>query len=147
MISTPQLADQVIYTENSGDESVIYQMQEGGTHPGKKLTAYANMPYQLLNDLQWLPDGSGLLYSTPNLMGESSNIFLFDFASQQTKQVTGLSSAFARNFCVSPDGKWIVYERCSSLDDYKNVDLWIVRIDGREARLLVRNGWDPSWGK
>lgn len=142
---TSALADQVIYTENNGDESSIYLVKEFGKHPGKKLTAYSEISYQLLEDLQWLPDGSGLLYSTINLYRQSANIFKYDIKSGRTEQVTKYEDEFARNFCVSPDGKWIVFERCKAIDDYKNVDLWIVKIDGSGARLLVKNALNPSW--
>jgi hypothetical protein len=31
------------------------------------------------------------------------------------------------------------------MDDDKDVDLWIMRADGSEPRLLVRGGLAPSW--
>jgi Tol biopolymer transport system component len=49
---------------------------------------------------------------------------------------------------VSPDGKWIVYERSPTWGDNESpVDLWIVKIDGSEERLLIKNGQSPSWSK
>lgn len=144
---TPALADQLIYTENEGEQSCIYRMKEGGKHPGTKLTAYSDISYQILHDLHWLPDGSGLLYSTINLMRDASNIFRYDFNTRQTTQVTSLENEFARNFSISPDGKWIVYERCKAEDDYKEVDLWLIGIDGTGSKLLVKNGLCPSWSK
>lgn len=143
---TAALADQIIYTENS-TESAIYLMKEGGIHPGTKLTNYSEIEYQILEDLHWLPDGSGLLYSTPDLMRESSNIFRYDFKTKQTTAVTQLEKEFARAFSISPDGQWIVYERAKELDADKPADLWIQRLDGSEAKLLVKNGRTPSWGK
>ena len=141
---TANLANQIIYTENS-DESAIYQIAEGGTHPGTKLTNYSNIQYQILQDLHWLPDGSGLLYSTPNLMRESSNIFRYDLKTKQTTQVTKLETEFAKKFSVSPDGAWIVYERTKAYEDSSPVDLWIQRMNGSEAKLLVKNAGSPSW--
>lgn len=77
---TPETADKVIYSENSGDEgSGIYLMKERGIHdPSTKLTFFSDIQYQILNDLQWLPDGSGFLYSTVNLFRNASNIFWYD---------------------------------------------------------------------
>src|SRR5436190_7161076 len=67
-------ANQLIYTENGSGASNIYRIAEGGTHPGTKLTTFSDIAYQLLYDLRWLADGSGLLYSTQTLMRDSANI-------------------------------------------------------------------------
>lgn len=142
---TAALANQLIYTENASGDSSIYRIAEGGTHPGTKLATFSGIQYQLLFDLHWLPDGSGLLYSTQTLMRDSGNIFRYDFATHQTTQVTKLEHEFARAFSVSPDGKWIVFERAATADKDLEADLWIVGTDGRNARLLVRNGFEPSW--
>jgi hypothetical protein len=145
----PSLADQIIYTENSGEHSSIYQMKEGGVHPGKYLTDFSDIQYQILSDLHWMPDGSGLLYSTVDLFRQSSNIFRFDFKSKQTTQVTKLDNSFARKFSISPDGQWIVYERSSTYDDDETTkkDIWIQKMDGSNSKLLVKNGESPAWGK
>ena len=144
---TPELADQVIYTENSGEESCIYRIQEGGTHPGIKLTCYSNIQYQLLYDLHWLPDGSGILYSTVTLMRDAGNIFRYDFKTKRTIQVTHLENEFAKSFTVSPDGLWLVYERCKTHENSDDIDLWITKLDGSEGKLLVRNAQKPAWRK
>ena len=144
---TPELANQVIYTENSGDHSEIFLFREGGTHPGKRITSYSDISYQILHDLHWLPDGSGLLYSTVTLMRDASNIFKYDFRSMKTTPVTKLENEFAKAFSISPDGNWIVYERCKLYDDDSPSDLWIQRIDGTQEKLLTRNATDPAWKK
>ena len=143
---TPALANQVIYTENSS-ESAIFLMTEGGTHPGTKLVNYSDVQYQLLQDLHWLPDGSGFLYSTADLMRSSSNIFYYDLNTKQTTQVTKFENEFAKKFSVSPDGNWIVYERTKEYDENSPADLWIQNLSGSESRLLVKNANSPSWGK
>ena len=144
---TPALANQLIYTENAGGDSSIYRITEGGTHPGTKLTTFSDIQYQLLIDLHWLPDGSGFLFSNQTLMRDSSNIFHYDFASRKVKQVTHLENEFARTFTISPDGKSIVFERAKTVDKDQEADLWIARIDGGNMRLLVRNGFEPSWSR
>jgi hypothetical protein len=141
----PALADQLIYSENASGDSAIYRTTEGGTSPGTKLTTFSDIEYQLLLDLHWLPDGSGLLYSTQNLMRDSANIFRYDFDSKQTTNVTKLENEFARSFSVSPDGKWIVFERAATADKDQEADLWIIGTDGKNSHLLVRNGFEPSW--
>ena len=143
---TPATLNQVIYTENSSGSN-IYQITEGGTHPGTKLTAFSELDYQLLTDLHWMPDGLGLLYSTANTFRDSSNIFRYDLASKKTTQVTRLEKEFAREFSISPDGRSVVFQRCPTREDEAGCDLWIVGTDGRGARLLVKNGLRPAWGR
>lgn len=146
---TPALANQVLYTENESNEvSGIYMMKEGGRHnPATKITEFSNIQYQIAHDLKWLPDGSGFLYATTNLMRDASNIFIYHMRTGQKKQITHLQGAFARRFCVSPSGQWIVYERAKTLEDYESVDLWMIRADGSGDRLLVKNGLCPTWSK
>lgn len=143
---TTALANQVIYTDNS-DESAIFLVTEGGTHPRKKLTNYSTIQYQLLHDLHWLPDGSGIVYSTTTIFRDASNIFSYDFKTKQTTQLTTLEHAFAKKFSISPDSEWIVYERSKEYDDNSPTDLWIQRMNGKDARMLVKNGSSPSWGR
>ena len=142
---TPSTANQFIYTENGSGGSHVFRITEGGKHPGEKLTAYSDIDYQLLFDLRWLPDGSGLLFSNQTLMRDSANIFRYDFSTRKTTQVTRLENEFTGAFSISADGRSIVFERSKSLDDNRDIDLWIVGIDGRNARLLVRNAFSPSW--
>jgi TolB protein len=142
---TAATENQLLYSENSEGESGIFRITERGKHPGEKLTAYSNIPYQLLFDLRWLPDGSGFLFSNQTLMRDSANIFRYDFATGRTTQITRLQNEFTGMFSISPDGEWIVFERSKSLDDDRPIDLWIASIDGGNPRLLVRDGFSPSW--
>lgn len=143
---TAATADQVIYAENSTG-SFIYQMTEGGRHPGTKLTAYSDLSYQHPIDLHWISDGSGLLYSTLNTFRDSSNIFRYDFATKRTTQVTRLEKAFAREFSVSPDSRSVVFQQCPDREAEAGCELWTIGIDGGGARLLVKDGLRPAWGR
>ncbi len=142
---TAATANQLLYTENSEGDSGVFRINEGGKHPGQKLTTYSNIPYQLLFDLRWLPDGSGFLFSNQTLMRDSANIFRYDFGTGKTTQITRLENEFTGMFSISPDGEWIVFERSKSLDDDRAIDLWISRVDGKDAKLLVRDAFSPSW--
>jgi TolB protein len=142
---TAATANQLLYSENSEADSGIYRITEGGKHPGEKLTTYCNIPYQILFDLRWLPDGSGFLFSNQTLMRDSANIFRYDFATRKTTQITRLENEFTGMFSISPDGEWIVFERSKSLDDDRAIDLWVTPIDGGNPRLLVRDAFSPSW--
>jgi Tol biopolymer transport system component len=78
-------------------------------------------------------------------MRDSANIFRYDFATGRTTQITRLQNEFTGMFSISPDGEWIVFERSKSLDDDRAIDLWIAPLDGGNPRLLVRDGFSPSW--
>ena len=142
---TATTANQLIYTENASGDSSVFRIDEGKTHPGDRLTQYSNIAYQLLFDLRWLPDGSGFVFSNQTLMRDSANLFRYDFASRKTTQITRLQNEFTGNFSISPDGQSVVFERAKSLDEDRTTDLWIVPLNGGNPRLLVRNGFSPSW--
>lgn len=142
---TPNTANELIYTENSSGDSSVFRITQGGKHPGEKLITYSDIAYQLLFDLRWLPDGSGFLFSNQTLMRDSANIFRYDFASRKTTQITNLQNEFTGNFSISPDGRWIVFERSKSLEENREVDLWIMQINSGKARVLVRDAFSPSW--
>ncbi len=146
---TPALADQVLYTDNSDDGgSGVFLMKERSVHdPATRVMLFSDLQYQLLNDLHWLPDGSGFLYSTVNLFRDAANIFWYDMRSKKTTQVTQLQGSFARKFSISPSGKQIVYERSNTADEYDSIDLWIIGLNGKGERLLVKNASCPSWSR
>ena len=144
---TAATANQLLYSENNSGDSSIFRVTEGGKHPGEKLATYSNIAYQLLFDLRWLPDASGFLFSNQTLMRDSANIFRYDFATRKVTQVTQLQNEFTGAFSISPDGQWIVFERSKTLDEDRAIDLWIVGTNGKNTRLLTRNGFAPSWGR
>jgi len=143
---TPALADQIIYTSNGeNDGSNIMRIKEGGTHPGAKLHSFfSEADGQTLDDLRWLPDGSGFLYSFPDHAYENGNIFRYDIATKRLTKLTNFEGEYTRRFDISPDGAWVVFERVKKLDD-ENGDLWAMRTDGTGLRLLVRNAGSPAW--
>lgn len=142
---TSATANQILYTENASGDSSVFRMTEGGTHPGQRLAQYSNIEYQLLFDIQWLPDASGFVFSNQTLMRDSANLFRYDFASRKTTQITRLQNEFTGKFSISPDGRSIVFERAKSLDENRAIDLWIVPLSGGNPRLLVNDGFSPSW--
>ena len=142
---TASTANQLLYTENASGDSSVFRITEGGTHPGQRLAQYSNIEYQLLFDLQWLPDGSGFVFSNQTLMRDSANLFRYDFASRKTTQITRLQNEFTGKLSISPDARSVVFERSKSLDENRAIDLWIVPLSGGNPRLLVNNGFSPSW--
>jgi Tol biopolymer transport system component len=145
---TPALADQVIYSETeTADGSHFRQLEAGAAHPGKLLLRFDDLSYQLPADVQWLPDGSGFLWSYGRPFSPSANLFRHDFASRKTTNLTNYDDAFAGRFSISPDGRWVVYERLPAADEPLKADLWLIGADGQGDRLLVKGGQDPAWSR
>ncbi|HMQ33616.1 MAG TPA: hypothetical protein PKD53_22985 [Chloroflexaceae bacterium] len=129
------------------DGYTIFRGSEGGrTSAGVRLVA-EGVQRRLLS-FGWLPDGSGLLFARTtryeNTQFLAANIFHYDFATGQERQVTQLSDSFARSFSVAPDGRTIVFERGETLGGGPS-DLWLVGLDGSGLRLLARDGRLPTW--
>ena len=80
-------------------------------------------------------------------MADAANIFFYDIQSKQKRQLTKLEGSFARRFCVSPNGKWLVYEKAKSREDYSAVELWMISTSGSSEKLLVKNGLCPTWSR
>lgn len=144
---TAATANQILYASGSGSDSAIYRVAEGGAVPGEKIVVYNELPNQIAQDLRWLPDGSGFLYSHGTITDTAGNIYRYDFATGKSRRIAELDSGFARGLSISPDGKWVVFERAGGYDDYDNVELWIVGTDGIGMRLLVKDGQNPAWGR
>ena len=153
--TTPALANQVLYYLDASEETSGFYMRQEGETTKPPVPLYLS-PYGAY-DLKWLADGSGFIYSK-NYYRESdykrvSNIFRYDIATKKHTQVTDLKDGYARQFSVSPSGKWIVYEKCQ-IDEEKSEtlnfissDLWIISSNGTGDRLLVKNGSSPSWSR
>ena len=151
---TQSLSDKVLYYVDASEESSgFYMRQEGET---SKSPEPLYMTPDGAYDVKWLPDGSGFLYSK-NYYREDykrvCNIFHYDIASKKHVPVTNLEDGYAREFSISPSGKWVVYEKCQ-IDqdrpddlDFISSDLWIISTDGTGDRLLVKNGMSPSWSR
>jgi Tol biopolymer transport system component len=137
---TPAVANQILYTSylNSG----IYRVTEGSNNLGTKLV---NLGIEQVIDVQWLPDGSGFLFTKGNFL-DYANVYRYDFATSAATPLTEFTDEFAIDVSVSPDGQWIVFER-SETNEFTAGDLWIMRWDGTEMQLLVQNGLRPSWSQ
>lgn len=166
---TAETSNQVIYSQNeSEDGSGFYIMKEGGVHnPSNRVMLYSTSRARQANDVHWLPDGSGFLYShftnyfdvyEDDTRKIGSNIFRYDLKTKKVTQITNVKEGFAGRFTISPNGQWIVYERGQiakgedenslfELTGLTNFDLWIIKIDGSQEKLLVKNGSAPPWSR
>ena len=101
-----------------------------------------------MGDVRWLPDGSGLIFSSsPSYFDfPEGNISLVNLTTKKRTRLTNFKDHLIGQMSVSPDGRWIAFERVAK-HDAKTADIWIVGTDGKNARLLVKNGWNPAWGR
>jgi parallel beta-helix repeat protein len=67
----------------------------------------------------------------------NSGIWIMDSNGKNRKQIVKSSSVDYPAW--SPDGKKIAFER--------NGDIWVVNVDGTDAKLLAKNGRDPAWSR
>lgn len=116
---TPALSNKVLYMVDASEETSGFYMNQEGESNQSPVPLYLNP--EGAYDLKWLPDGSGFLYSKKYYRdGDSklvSNIFRYDIAAKKHSQLTDLSDGYARQFSVSPSGKWLVYEKCAIDED------------------------------
>ncbi|HEX8921756.1 MAG TPA: hypothetical protein VF766_09775 [Pyrinomonadaceae bacterium] len=138
---TPDTANKVLLGGGLLDPSV-YLATEAGETRGEKLVWGG--PTDLLLEVEWLPDGSGFLFSLNT--GAAANIYQYSFATKKATQLTRFEDEFARSFSIAPDGREVVFERARGPND-RNPDLWVMQLDGKDMRLLVKNGSSPSWGR
>ena len=140
---TPALANQILYGVYT-TEYGIYRVTEGSGTKGELLVSWGP---NLVLDIQWLPDGSGFLYSrTDRFSGNwtAANIYEYTFATRQVTQLTQFTDEIAGAFSISPDGQYVVFERVPQLG-WENRDVWMMRRDGTGMRRLVQYGLFPSW--
>ena len=141
---TPETADQLLYPVITDDEIIIYR-RKGESTP-EKVTSLPKEKYQFLNDLEWLPDGSGFLVSASELAYGYANVLRYDLATRRTSAITNFEDTFVKDFTISPDGKWIAFERTKGFVD-DDADIWVVGTDGKGLRLLAKSANHPAWGK
>jgi Tol biopolymer transport system component len=124
-------------------EVKILRVSEGSSTAGQPYYTYPSSE-RLLWDLRWLPDGSGFLFAKQTaLLDESVNVFEHVIATGATRQLTTFGDGYVRALSVSPDGQFVALERAAAADGPS--DIWVMRRDGSDARLLVQNGRSPAW--
>jgi hypothetical protein len=129
--------------------SGIYLNTLGDTSGGERLVPFSDSDASRVYDIEWLPDGSGFLYSKFYVgLGYFCNIFRYDFATHDITQLTDLprDTDLVHGLSVSPDGQQVVFERVVDEVD-SNSSVWIVNIDGSNLHKLVDNAGRPAWGR
>ncbi|MBI4836117.1 MAG: hypothetical protein HY817_02560 [Candidatus Abawacabacteria bacterium] len=92
--------------DNSTDRSefrlYIYDLNAGN------LQLVNNEQGKVLDELQWLPDGSGIGYTFINMSNNTEGIAWYEMASEKVQEIaTGKARAYS--FYFTPDGNKIVY--------------------------------------
>lgn len=102
----------------------------------------------------WLADGSGFVYIQLNAGNgpKGKNIYYYNFQNRQAVPVTQLFNEWAEYPSVSPDGKYIVFERVLSYSSNTDIaqwrEVWIMQSDNQNIMWpLVRQGNPrfPRW--
>jgi hypothetical protein len=139
----PSLANQVLFAETDpfNNKGNIYRMTQGSTDPGEPLITF-DLP-NLVLDIEWLPDGSGFLFSFADGAITVSNIYAYNFATQEITPLTDFSGELAAAMSISPDGQHVVFERAPTAAG--PIDLWMMNVDGTDLHLLVSDASRPSW--
>lgn len=148
---TAALSNQVLYWDKLGafPDGAFVKVEEGAKQANVVMdTGYLGFVY----GMAWLPDGSGFLYSYSDGECLCSNIYAYTFGAQEPTQLTDFTDEYAAGLAVSPDGKYVVFER--STDDPNPVlnpdlkpDLWMMYVNGSNLKLFVKDGRDPAWGQ
>jgi TolB protein len=138
---TPALANQVLYY--SYLDGGIYQVAEGSNDGGTQLVPTSSADFVL--DLEWLPDGSGFLYTMTGDGWQNANVYEYTFARGTALPLTDLTTEFARGVSVAPDGQTIVFDRAADASGFEG-DLWLADRDGSNPRLLKADAIVPTWG-
>ena len=153
---TAATKDQYLYysDENPFKENVagIYLNTTGNTSGGTQLIVHYDYDGQYPHDIEWLPDGSGFLFSLMYVnLGIFSDIFEYNFETQAITQLTPSlndedGDGGARALSISPDGQQIVFERAVYPLDTAST-LWIMNRDGSGLRKLADDAGRPAWGR
>ncbi len=142
---TAGTANNIVYFNDAGTAGIYRTTENGGA--GTRVVEMQEL--SKVFRIQYLPDASGFIFTFVD-SSTSSNVYRYDFQSDTITQLTNLSGEYARDFSISPDGNYIVFERapdglmclfgCAS-------DLWMMGIDGSNPHLFVAGGAHPTWSQ
>jgi hypothetical protein len=153
---TPATKDRYLYSsgmdvfkENVGG---IYLNTVGDASGGTLLVLIYDYSGEYTRDIEWLPDGSGFLFSEFYVeLGYFSDIFEYSFEGPSLTRLTPSLSdesgdGGARGLSISPDGQQIVFERAIYLSGTPG-SLWIMNRDGSDLHKLADDAGRPAWGQ
>jgi Tol biopolymer transport system component len=152
---TPNTKDQYLYYSRSSpfkdNVAGIYLNTVGDTSGGTQLVLIYDYDGKFIQDIEWLPDASGFVFSEFYVDFEYfSDIFEYNFETQEITQLTpslrdDIGDGGAHGLSISPDGQQIVFER--SADNDTTSSLWIMNRDGSGLHKLADDAGRPAWGQ
>jgi TolB protein len=120
------------YTSPGSGQVEIYNLKDGRRH---------TIPGQTTGSVAWQPDSSTLLIEAVRTQaaGFLTHLLRFNLESGQLVDLSGAANAEDTAAAWSPDGQWIAVVRreLSNPDEAKNLQLWVMRADGSQARRLT----------
>ncbi|MCA1579525.1 MAG: hypothetical protein LC794_19435 [Acidobacteria bacterium] len=145
---TKALADQFIVAGALGDTSIYLASTTSAER--QKLFAYEG----ILFEMRWHPSGASFFFVL-NEGSSGSSLNRYDFSTRKISKVKSFGDKTIRGMSISQDGDWLVVEFGKTLEEsvlslvvsQKTIpELWVMRVDGSDLRLLVKNGQAPAWG-
>lgn len=122
------------------DGNDVYRATPGQSENPAPLVEVTN----IFSGMDWLPDGSGFVYSSfSNFLG-FGNLYLYRFADATLTQLTHFTDAYAYHPSVSPDGQHLVYAYLAAGEE--TPQLMIRSLDGAQTWPLGVSGAQPDWG-
>jgi Tol biopolymer transport system component len=114
---------------------------------GRKLVPISSDEAEVVYDIEWLPDASGFLFTKRYVPLEIyTDIFEYNFATEEIRQLTSLGDDSARGLSISPNGQQVVFERVAD-DSDSTSSLWIVNRDGNGLHKVADDAGRPAWGQ
>lgn len=158
---TPATKDQYLYHSRmhvlKNDVGGFYLNTVGDTSGGTHLVLIPDYSGQIAHDIEWLPDGSGFLFTLtftqfpPEIPGNYSDIFEYNFAARRITRLTSLRcdsvNGGAEGLSISPDGQQVVFERIRSDLLNPSPSLWIMNRNGSNLYKLADDAGRPAWGR
>jgi TolB protein len=134
------ISDWILYA----DATSIGVVLPGANDKGDTLISKDTLT-EIVLDLEWLKDQSGFLFAvTGGQYGpDYSNIYEFNFASNELTAITNFDDTFAGGFTLSPDEQQIIFEYAQKIGVVP--ELWSMNRDGSNMQSLGITGESPDW--
>jgi TolB protein len=123
--------NKVLFTTSIGEANQICTIEQNGLNFTLLTEGYDPFPHPKKN-----------LFVFTKKIGVATQIFLYDFTTSQQTQITNSSDFSSANASISPDGKWIAFQRYKIADKSTNYEktsshIFIMNLEGGNLRQLT----------